>query len=346
MLTKGGFLARRLGTTTAVLIAVASSLEGSAFAIDVFAGKQIRIIVPAETASSYSLYAQLAVNHLGRFIPGNPAIVISYMPGASGLNAMNWLYEVAPRDGTVIAVMAQETHYRQALGVKGVRYDATRYNYIGRVTANVPVHMVWHTAAAKSIDDLKSREVVTGAVGSGGTHVDLPRAQNALINTKWKIVTGYRGNNETRIALERGEVQASVSPATLFNEQLKPWLDQGKVRIVVQYADFRHPVFPDVPALVELAETPEAKGVFKLLVSVATLGRAYGLPPGVPLETVDILRKAFQAMVNDPAFKADAEKRGADLLPMEGDALAAHIKDIVATPPGVVRKANEVIAAR
>jgi tripartite-type tricarboxylate transporter receptor subunit TctC len=227
-----------------------------------------------------------------------------------------------------------------------VRFDATRFNYVGRATANVPVHMVWHTAPAKSIDELKKREVVTAAVGTGGTHNDLPRAQNALIGTKWKIISGYRGNNETRIAMERGEVQAAIAPATLFNEQLKPWLEQGTVRIVVQYADFRHPGLPDVPAIVELAESQEAKSVFKFLVTQSTFGRAYGAPPGMPAETVDILRKAFLAMVNDPAFKADAEKRGADLLPMSGAELAAYIKDIVATPPDIIRKTNEVLAAR
>ena len=132
------------------------------------------------------------------------------MPGAAGLNAMNYLYEVAPRDGTVIAVMTQDLASQQALGIKGVRYDATKFNYIGRATANVPVHMVWHTAPVKSIDDLKKREIVTGAVGTGGTHVDLPRAQNALLGTKWKIIAGYRGNDESRIAMERGEIQAAV----------------------------------------------------------------------------------------------------------------------------------------
>lgn len=328
-----------------ILAAFAASPDRQALAADVFAGKQIRMIVPSPPAGGYDLYGQLAVRHLGRFIPGNPTIVISYMPGAGGLNAMNYLYEVAPRDGTAIAVMAQELAYHQALGLKGVRYDATRFSYVGRVTANVPVHMVWHTALVKSIEEIKKREVVTGAVGTGG-HVDLPRAQNALIGTKWKIIAGYKGGNELRIAMERGEIQAGIAPATLFNQQLKPWLDQGKVKIVVQYADFRHPTLPDVPALVDLADTPEPKGVFKLLASVATLGRGYATTPGVPAETVIILRRAFTAMINDPAFKADAETRGADLLPMPGEELAAYIKGIIATPPDIIRKTSEVIAAR
>ena len=334
--------ARHFTITSTVLMAAVSSPLGSANAAD-FAGKQIRIVTTGGTAGGYALYAHLAVQHLGRFIPGNPTILISYMPGAGGLNAMNYLYEVAPRDGTAIGVMSHDLASQQALGTKGVRFDATKFNYIGRAAANVGAHMIWHTAPAKSIDELKKHEVVTAATGTGGLHNDLPRAQNALIGTKWKVISGYRSNDDTRIAMERGEVQAVIVAATLLNEQLRPWLEQGKVKVVVQYSDFRHPMLPDVPTIVELAESREAKDVFKFLVSLSTVGRSYAAPPGVPPETVAMLRGAYTAMINDPAFRADAEKRGADLLPMPGEVLAAYIKGIVATPSATIRKTNEVI---
>jgi tripartite-type tricarboxylate transporter receptor subunit TctC len=334
------------GQIAVAIAALASILGGSGAAADVFAGKQIRIVSTGGASGGYALYANLAAQHLGRFIPGNPTVLISQMPGAAGLNATNYMYEVAPRDGTVIAVMSHDLASQQALGTKGVRFDATRFNYIGRATTNVPAHMVWRSAPAQSIDELRQREVVTAAVGAGGTHNDLPRAQNALLGTRWKIISGYRSNNDTRIALERGEVQAAVTAATLFNEQIKPWLVEGKVKVVVQYADFRHPMLHDIPTIVELAESPEARDVFKFLVSLSTVGRSYAAPPGVPAETVAILRKAFQAMVNDPTFRADAEKRGADIYPMPGDELAAYIKGIVATPPATIRKTNEVIGAK
>jgi tripartite-type tricarboxylate transporter receptor subunit TctC len=143
--------------------------------------------------------------------------------------------------------------------------------------------------------------------------------------------------------MERGETEAAIGPATLFSEQLKPWLEKGQVNIVVQYGDFRHPMFPDIPTIVELAETHVAKGVFKFLVSASTVGRAFAAPPDVPAERVAILRNAFNAMVNDPEFQADAKKRGADLLPMPGEELADYIKNIVTTPPTVLQKTKEVI---
>jgi tripartite-type tricarboxylate transporter receptor subunit TctC len=333
---------KRIAFSGCVMLAL---VPAAAAGTETFAGKQIRIVAPGGPSGGYALYAHLAAQHLGRFIPGHPNLVVSHTSGAS-IIAMNYLYEAAPQDGTVIAVMQQDLATYHARQVAGVRFDATRFNYIGRVSANVPVHMVWHSAPAQSIDDIKRREIVTAAVGSVGTHSDLPRALNALIGTKWKIITGYRGNNETRIAMERGEVQAAIGAATLFNEQLRPWREQGKVKVIVQYADFRHPTFPDVPTVMELAASQEAKDVFKFLVSQSTVGRGYGTPPGVPAGTLAILRQAFTAMVNDAAFKADAEKRGADLLPMSGEELAAYVADIVRTPPDIVRKTNEVTAAR
>lgn len=339
----------RHGQVRAVLaLAAAVALaSGSALGQDYFAGKQIRVIVPAGSgASGYGLYGQLAANHLGRNIPGKPQVVISYMPGAAGLVAMNYLYEVAPRDGTVIAVMNQDLVTDQARGRAGVKYDATRFTYIGRVTTNVPVHMVWRTAKAKSIDELKAHEVVTGAVGSGGTHVDLPLAQNRLIGTKWKLVMGYPSGNDVRIAMERGEVQAAVAPATLFNQMLKPLLDDGTVRVIVQYADFRHHALPNVPSVVEAAEAPEAKAVLRFLVSLATLGRSYAAPPGVSAEVTALLRRGFHAMIADPVFKAEADKLGADVVPLDGDGLLAHVKEIAATPPDVLQRTNAAVAQK
>lgn len=316
----------------------------NAQAQEYFAGKQIRVIVPAGSgASGYGLYGQLAGNHLGRSIPGKPQVVISYMPGAAGLVAMNYLYEVAPKDGTVIAVMNQDLVTDQARGRKGVKYDATRFNYIGRATTNVPVHMVWRTAKAKSLAELKTHEVVTGAVGSGGTHVDLPLAQNALIGTRWKLVMGYPSGNDVRIAMERGEVQAAVAPATLFNAMLKPLLADGTVTVVVQYADFRHHALPNVPSVVEAAGTDEAKAVLRFLVSLATLGRSYAAPPGVPASVVADLRRGFEGMIADPLFKAEADRLGADVVPLDGDGLLAHVKEIAATPADVLARTNKAV---
>ena len=307
-----------------------------------YAGKQVRIYAQ-EQASGYSLYAQLISQHLGNFLPGKPTVVIGYMPGAAGLTLTNYLYEVAPRDGTVLAVPDQDLASKQARKLKGVRYDVTQFTYIGRATANVPVHMAWHTAGVSKLEDLKHTTLISGAVGMEGTHVDLPKAQNQLLGLNWKVIPGYRGNSEIRIAMERGEVQAAIAPATLFNEQLKPWLSDGKVKVLVQYAELRHPLFPDVPNIVELAEKPEHKALFQFLVSLSSFGRSLVGPPGLPKERTDQLRSAFQEMLEDKAFRTDAARMGADLIPMRGEDLAAYMAAVLKTSPETIAAANRLI---
>src|SRR3954468_9319233 len=191
-----------LMTMVGAVVVLASVLGSAANAADFFAGRTIRLVAPgSDAAGGYGLYGLLAAHHLSRFIPGRPSIVISQMPGAGGLNAMNYLHEVAPRDGTVIAVILQDLAAQQVLGLKGVRFDASQFNYIGRAAANVGVHMVWHSAGVRAIDDLKQREVLTGAVGTRGNQIDLTRAQNALMDTRWNVISGYRSNSDTRIAM-------------------------------------------------------------------------------------------------------------------------------------------------
>jgi len=317
------------------------------WAADYYAGKQIRIILPANNIDSgYGLYGFLASQHLGRFIPGNPAVVISYMPGATGIASLNYLQTIAPKDGTTIAVIAQDVATFQARKISGARYDATTFKYIVRLAPNVPVHMIWKDAPAKSIADVMKMETITGAVGVGGVHNDLPRATNALVGTKWKIVSGYPGSGDARIAMERGEIQATVSPAILFKEQLKGWLDSGKVNIVVQYADFRHPLFPDVPSVVELAKDSDAKEILTFLSSIATIGRGFAAPPGTDEQAMAILKKGFAGMIADKAFLADADKRGAEILPMWGDEMSAYVKRIVATRPEIVTRAAAIVEGK
>ena len=307
-----------------------------------YAGKQVRIYAQ-EQASGYSLYGQLISQHLGNFLPGRPTVVIAYMPGAAGLTLTNYLYEVAPRDGTVLAVPDQDLASKQARGLKGVRYDATQFTYVGRATVNVPVHMAWHTTGVSKLDELKHKTLISGAVGMEGTHVDLPKAQNQLLGLNWKIIPGYRGNSEIRIAMERGEVQAAIAPATLFNEQLKPWLSDAKVKVLVQYAELRHPLFQEVPHIVELAEKAEHKALFRFLVSLSSFGRSLVAPPGLSKERTDQLRSAFQAMLDDKAFRTDAERMGADLIPLRGEELAAYMSGVLKTSPEIIAAANKLI---
>ncbi|MGE3245818.1 MAG: Bug family tripartite tricarboxylate transporter substrate binding protein, partial [Beijerinckiaceae bacterium] len=306
----------------ALFAAAAPGAHGAEY----FAGKRIRILLPSKTLNTgYGLYGSLAQQHLARFIPGKPEINIAFMPGATGLTLLNSMYTAAAKDGTAIAVMPQDIATFQATKIKGSRFDAAKFEYLLRIAPNVPVHMVRGDAGIRTVQDLKEREIVTGAVGVVGTHNDLPRATNVLAGTKWKIVGGYRGGSAIRIAIERGELQAGIAPAALFKKQLKDWLTTDKVRVVMQYADFRYPIFKDVPAVVELAKTEEDRQVLAFMTSVATVGRGFFAPPGTDPAALAILRKAFLDMVADEAYRADAVKRGADTIPMSGEEWKAYI---------------------
>ena len=341
---------RTLKTPTGRLLTGVAALcaaNAAACAAEYYDGKQIRIILPASSIDSgYGLYGSLASQHLGRFIPGHPAVVLSFMPGATGIASLNYTQNVAPKDGSAITEVAQDVAIFQARKMSGVRYDATTFNYIMRLAPNVPVHMIWKDAPAKTIADVMKMETITGAVGVGGVHNDLPRATNALAGTRWKIINGYPGTSEMRIAMERGEIQATMSPAILFKEQLKGWLDTGKVNIVVQYADFRHPLFPGVPAVVELANDQDAKEILTFLASISTIGRGFAAPPGTNAGALGILKKAFAGMIADPAFLSDAEKRGAEILPMSADEMSAYVKRIVSTRPEIVGRASVIVEGK
>ncbi|MDH7797815.1 MULTISPECIES: tripartite tricarboxylate transporter substrate-binding protein [unclassified Beijerinckia] len=336
-----------LAATGFTALTVSTVLAVPAQAQDYFAGKQIRIILPGSTVDTgYGLYGMLASQYLSRFIPGNPTVVISYMPGGAGITALNYLASVAPKDGTAIAVVTQEVATNQARHMAGVRYDASKFKYIVRIAPNVPVHMVWHTAPVKTIADLKTTEVVTAAVGVGGVHNDIARAMNVLLGMKWKVISGYPGTNETRVSMERGETQATVSPAILFKEQLKDWLDQKKVRVIVQYSDFRHPMFPDVPTVVELAQDQEARDILTFMTSITTIGRGFAGPPDMNEKAYGIIRQAFVDMLQDKGYREDSEKRGAEILPMWGEEMSAYVNKIIATPHHIADRATAIAEGR
>ncbi|MCC2096600.1 MAG: hypothetical protein KDJ29_06890 [Hyphomicrobiales bacterium] len=333
--------------STALLALGLAVALAPAQAAEYYAGKKMRILLPSKSLNTgYGLYGSLAQQHLGRFLPGKPDVSIVFMPGATGITLLNNMYNVAPKDGTTIAVMPQDIATFQATKIRGARFDASKFEYLMRIAPNVPVHMVRGDAGVKTVQDLMKREVVTGAVGVVGTHSDLPRATNQLAGTKWKIIGGYRGGSAIRVAIERGELQAGIAPAALFKKQLKDWLTSGKVRIVMQYADFRYPTFKDVPAVVELARTPEDKQVLTFMTSIATVGRGFFAPPATSPKALAILRKAFAEMVADKAYRADAEKRGADTIPLSGKDWKAYIVRMSNTPTAIVQRAQALMVKK
>jgi len=306
---------------------------------DFFKGKQMTLIVGYNPGGSYDVYSRLAAQFLPRYIPGNPTIAVRHMPGAGSLKAANHLFRVAPKDGLTIGMIGQQLALTQALRTPAVEYNVRRFGWLGRFTSIVEVSVTWHTSPTKTIQDAMKRETVMAATGAGTTADLMPSVMNRLAGTRFKIVRGYAGTTGTLLAMERGETEGGH--ATLANLQFgkADWLREKKVNLLVQYAQARHPDFPSVPAMVEFGKTAEDKQILALIGSTAEVGRALMTPPDLPADRLAVLRRAMSAMLADPAFKAEMEKRNHEFAPMSGADLQTLIEQTLNVSPAVIERA-------
>jgi tripartite-type tricarboxylate transporter receptor subunit TctC len=293
-----------------------------------------------EPGGGYDFYARLIGNHLGRHLPGRPTLVVKNMGGVGSIKAANFLYANAERDGSVLGVIAQANALEQRLGNPGVKYNAARFNWIGRVTDNVELTVVWHSSEVQSIQDVLKREVVISATSPLGLSAQLPTALNRTAGTRFKVITGYRGSNGAMLAMERGEVEGSHAAWPTLKTSKIGWLQEKRIRMLVQYAPSRHPEMAHVPSMVELARPGNDRAAAALIASSAAIGRSLMAPPGVPEQRIAALRMAFEAMVKDPDFLAEIKKRRADFNPLNGASLAKLIADAVAAPDDIAALAK------
>src|SRR5262245_12481425 len=321
-------------------------LSSAAQAEPDFTGKTITIVSSFGAGGGYTTYADVLARHLGAHLPGKPNVIVRTMPGAGGLNGTQHLFNVAMRDGSVLGVVPQTIAIAQALGESALRYDAPSFNWIGRVNSNVEVQQVWQTAAVKTIDDARSKEAILGGTGPESSSVVFPRILNAMFGMKFKVVAGYEGVNMVSIAVERGEVEGMVRPWSITKTVRPEWLREGKINLLVQYALVRHPELPNVPAVVDLAQTAEQRQVLGLYASGSDIGRSIVAPPGVPADTVAMLRRAFMAAMRDPGLLADVAKSGTDIDPLAGERLQEIVRQAVAVPPRAVEQAKRFSANR
>ncbi|HET7681666.1 MAG TPA: hypothetical protein VFK79_16200 [Xanthobacteraceae bacterium] len=313
---------------------------------DFYKGKNIDLIIGYSPGGGYDLFARLVGQHLGKHIPGNPNIVARNMPGAGSRTAVAWISNVAPKDGTVLATADQSLSVAQAMGDKALtdmKIDTSKLIYIGNPSADNNTTSMWHTSKVKTIEDAMKYEAPMGATG-GSTSSQYPKAMNALLGTKFKIILGYPGGNDINLAMERGEVEGRGSNAwASWKSTRMDWIKDKKVNIIVQIGLTKAPDLPDVPLMMDLAKNPEDKAVLKLLSASTTIGRPLFTSPGVPEERVKALRAAFDATMKDPEFLADAEKRGFDINPVSGEELQKIVADIVATPKPIADRLQSII---
>lgn len=331
----------KLGMAVA-LTAIASFCPGAS-AEDFLGGKQIKLMVATPPGGGYDAYARLVARHMRDYLPGRPNIIINNMAGASGITGTNWLYEVAPRDGTVFGTFNKSEPFYQAIGQKGVRFKSEQFSWIGSMSQAPDTINVSDKAGVKTIEDVKKKEVIIGA-DSGGTMTLYPALLNSLIGTKFKIVTGYAGSAAVFHAIELNEVQGVGSaPWTTWKATKPDWVREKRILALVQVGMKKESDLADVPRLVDLAQNDEQRKLFTFVSEVANIERPYAAPPGIPADVLASYRKAFDEMVKDKTLIEEADKMRLDLDPQNGTAVAKIVNDIISTPPDIITKVRTFV---
>jgi tripartite-type tricarboxylate transporter receptor subunit TctC len=327
------------------LALVASSQARSV--VDFYRGKQIMLVTSASVGGGYDQYARLLAKHMPRHIPGEPNIIVQNMVGAEGLRAANYLYNVAPQDGSVIGGLQRNTGLARFYDFNnsGIQFDARKFYWLGSPQQEIGLFILSTKSGMSSIEDLKTREVTVSATANNSPTTVYSRILNATIGTKLKPIAGYDGSQACLMALERGEVDAHISGGSSapFRARIEPWLAKGDAKVIMQMGMKRDAAFPDVPTAIEVEKTPAEKQLFDIAFAEQVMGRPFVLPPGVPLDRVAVLRTAFNETMKDPEFLDDAKLQKADVDPVGGEDINALLDRVYAAPPDVVARIRELI---
>ena len=309
-------------------------------------GDKLTIAIGTPAGGGYDIYGRLVARHLGRFLPGNPAVIASNMPGAGSLIAANWLYNIAPKDGTAMAITQSATLFEALLGNRNAHIDATKFNWLGSLNDYTAVAMVWATTPFTTASDTRDKEILLGAGATSSDVTIWPNVLNAVVGTKFKLVNGYPGTAAISLAMERGEVQGVVGDDFDSVRAGRPdWISEKKVRFLLQLRTERHPDLPDVATGLELASDDESRAVLRLLIERQKYGRNFILPPGVKPAAVMTLRRAFAAMADDAEFRRDAARAHVTLNFVSGEVVTQLVEDIHKAPGAVIARATKALRA-
>jgi tripartite-type tricarboxylate transporter receptor subunit TctC len=296
------------------------------------------MVIGYPPAGANDVYARMAARYLGKHIPGAPTVVPRNMPGAGSLLAANHIFNVAPKDGTTLGLLVPTLPIDEKLESAAAKYKSSGFNWVGRMAPSPNVTFIMSTSQVKTIADAFEKVAVLGATGRSATNSIYPTVLNNVLGTKFKVVNGYEGSASAMIAMERGEVDGHSSTYDSVKAVHPDWIASKRVNIVVQYSLRRHPELPDVPTSVELARNDEQRGLLTAVSSASEIGKFVLTTPDVPAERLTALRRAFDAMVKDPEFIAEAQKLRVELGPLSGEELQKIVESVQDLPPDLVDK--------
>jgi tripartite-type tricarboxylate transporter receptor subunit TctC len=326
----------------AALMAVLAVPAAAESVEDFYKGKTITITMGTGPGGSFDLYGRTIAEHMPRHIPGKPNMIVEYMPGAGGVVAGNHIFGPAPQDGTKMLLSHAIPLVEKLEPSQGVRFQSAKFQWLGAYDAIVLTMTLWHTVPVKTIEDLKTADITIGSFSKTHLTHQWPVLLKAAIGAKYKVISGYKGGSDCNLAMERGEIHGwAPSYANLLGT--KPdWVRDRKIKTLVQFSYERTPQLPDVPTLLEITPGP-MKDVVEFITAGTPFSRAIALGPGVPADRVAALRKAFDALMQDNAFLADAEKRKLSIEPYDAAKVQALVTRLVSASPELVARVKQAI---
>lgn len=336
-------VAASFAAMTALVVAAPTTSRAQGVA-EFYKGKTVDLLIGYSGGGGYDVYARLLARHMSKHIPGNPTIVPRNMPGAGSLVLANWLYHVAPKDGTAFGIIGRGTPFDPLLGLQAAKFDPTKYLWLGSMNNEVSVCVSWHTSGVGTFEQLQQKELVVGGTGPSADTDQFPRITNAVLGTKFKIVSGYPGGNDISLAMERGEVggRCGWSWSSVVSTRMN-WFKEKKINVLMQLALEKHDDLPNVPLVVDLAKDAEQRQTLRVIFARQALGRPFLGPPGVPDDRAGALRTAFMATMKDKTFLAEADKAQLEITPLSGATIQGIMEDAAKTDPAVLKKAGAML---
>jgi tripartite-type tricarboxylate transporter receptor subunit TctC len=311
-----------------------------------YRGKSIDVIVASAPGGGYDLYARLLARYMSRSLPGNPTFVVQNMPGAGGVRATQFLFNVAPKDGTVIGVIPREAPLIPLLEPdKGVQFNAAEFNWIGSPQQELGLLIVNSRSPAQTLQELRQKSIVVSATGPGAAPSVFPRILNDVLGTKFKVVDGYAGSQEALLAVEKGEVDGHVSGGSSsgFRGRIDPWIANGQAKVLLQLGFRKDDAYPLAPLALDLVQNADDRQLLELVFSPQLVGRPFIAPPGLPPERVALLQASFDQTMENPEFLAEAKRLQMEVNPVRGDDIKKLLQRVYAMPAGLIERAKKAV---
>jgi tripartite-type tricarboxylate transporter receptor subunit TctC len=331
-------------TVSLFVLLASAQIAGAQPVADFYRGKTVDLFIGYRTGGGYDVYGRVVARHIGRHIPGQPNVVVKNLDGAGGLRLANHMAQVAPRDGTAIAITGRNAAFEPLFGNKLAQFDGRAFGWLGSANKEVSICASMKGAEVADYAALLEKELIIAGTGAANDTDQIPKVINAVLGTKFKLIPGYPTGNGLTLAMERREVNGRCGWSWSSIKSTHPhWVKSGEINLLVQVGMEKHPDLPHVPLILDVAKTPEQKELLRIVFASLVLGRPFFTTPGVPADRLAALRKAFMDTLSDPQFLTEAEKTQLEVTPVSGEEVERLVADIHKAPAALVEKAGELM---